>query len=99
MPPASWVGYSQSMSMPSKMPAAAPGPPEFSGQPPAGRLPLMNVSTQADTNACRRSGVAATLLNQVDLVQPPSEISTLRFGCAALSLRSWLKLPYRCWSG
>src|SRR4051794_8829628 len=87
------------MSMPSKMPAAAPSPPAFSGQPPPGRLPLMNVSMHDDTNDLRSSGVEASVENHVDLVQPPSEISTLRCGLAALSLRSWLKLPNRCWSG
>ena len=59
----------------------------------------MNVSMQDATNDCRSCGVDASVENHVDLVQPPSEISTLRFGFAALSLRSWLKLPNRCWSG
>src|SRR6266550_2046079 len=99
LPPASAVGYSQSRSIPSKTPAAAPAPPACSGQPPVGRSPLMNVLMQAVTNACRRSLVAATLLNQVDFVQPPSEISIFRWGYLALSLRSWLKLPKRCWLG
>ena len=29
----------------------------------------------------------------LDQVKPPSDISTLRFGCRALSLRNWRKLP------
>src|SRR5213596_1197736 len=77
LPPPSAVGYSQSRSMPSKMPAAEPVPPACAGHSPAGigRLPLMKVSMQADTNAWRRAAVADTLANQVDFVQPPSEIS------------------------
>src|SRR5437773_1558439 len=99
LPPASAVGYSQSRSIPSKTPAAAPAPPACSGQPPVGRSPLMNVSMQDFANFSREAGVNATSEKYFERVQPPTEIRIFRFGCAALSLRSWLKFPNRCWFG
>src|SRR5436190_15761842 len=92
-------GYSQSMSIPSKRPAATPSPPACVGQPPVGRLPLMIRSMQEETNAARAADVEATSEKYFDSVHPPIDITTFRFGCAALSLTSWLKFPNRCWSG
>jgi hypothetical protein len=83
--------------MPSKTPAAEPGPPSI--EPSCGRLPLMNRSMQEATNALREALVSAALEKNVDQVQPPIDSSTLRSGYRALSLRSWLKLPLSAWSG
>ena len=46
----------------------------------------MNVSMQDATNACRSSGVDASVENHVDLVQPPSEISHLQVRVRRLEL-------------
>ena len=43
-------------------------------------------------------GFAAACVNPPDHVQPPNDQITLRPGLAALSLRSWLKLPRSGWS-
>ncbi len=53
---------------------------------------------QDATKALREAGVSAASEKWVDQLQPPSEISTLRPGCLALSSRSWLKLPASGWS-
>jgi hypothetical protein len=50
-------------------------------------------------NSRRDSGVRAALEKNFDQVKPPSEIRVRSRGCAALSLRSWLKLPRRSWVG
>ena len=95
-------GYSQSTSIPSKTPAAEPGPPADGGQIVAGsdgRLPFSSRSTHEATNAWRVAGVAATSEKYFEPVQPPSDITTRRLGCAAFSFSSWLKFPYRCWFG
>jgi hypothetical protein len=78
--------------MPSKTPAAEPGPPDSPG-PSDGRLPLMNMSTQEETNVARDAAVSAPSEKYFDHVQPPSDIMTLRFGCLALSLPNCPKLP------
>src|SRR6266498_1852266 len=85
------VGHSQSMSNPSNTPAATPGPP----LPPSriGRFPLMNRSMQEATNAWRDCSVSAASEKNLDQVKPPSDMSTLRSGYLALSLRSCRKLP------
>src|SRR5687768_13930372 len=88
------LGYSQSMSMPSNTPAAAPVPPAPSV---TGRLPRIYALTHEVTNATRFSGRAA-LANPRDQVQPPSEISTLMLGYLALSCLSWFQLPRNGWS-
>src|SRR6185312_14973576 len=88
-------GHSQSMSMPSKTPAAAPGPPRPSN---TGRLPLMYRSMQLETSFSRDSFVAAAAEKFLDQVQPPMEIMTFSWGCLALSCLSWLNEPARGWS-
>ena len=45
----------------------------------------MNMSMQEATNACRDAAVAAASEKYFEYVQPPSEISTFRFGYFALS--------------
>src|SRR2546423_2068044 len=92
-------GYSQSMSIPSKSPAATPAPPDCSGQPPVGRLPLIRRSMQDWTKASREAFVAATSEKYFDSVQPPSDMTTRKPGCAAFSFISWLKFPKTCWFG
>src|SRR5438067_3080160 len=88
-------GYSQSMSKPSKIPAATPAPPWTPSC--TGRLPLMNMSMQEDTNFLRDASVAATSEKYFEYVQPPSDSSTFRFECRDLSFLSWLKLPASGW--
>ena len=56
-------GHSQSRSMPSKTPAAAPGPP---CRPAEGRLPLMNRSMQDATKRLARCAVSAASEKYVD---------------------------------
>ena len=51
------------------------------------------------TKACREAAVAATSEKYFDSVHPPIDMTTSRFGCAAFSFTSWLKLPNRCWFG
>ena len=80
-------GHSQSMSMPSKTPAAEAGPPCVSGAS-TGRLPLMNRSMQDATNACRDCGVSAASEKYFDQVKPPIDISTLSPGCRCFNFRS-----------
>ena len=93
--PGSMPGYSQSMSMPSKIPAAEPGPPS-SFQPPAGRFPLMNWSTHDATNACRDAAVAAASEKYFENVQPPIAMTSFSPGCAALILANSATLPSTC---
>src|SRR3954452_14647894 len=57
--PGSTPGYSQSMLMPSKRPAAAPSPPAYGGHAAAGRFPFRIRSMHELTNAARDAGVAA----------------------------------------
>jgi hypothetical protein len=54
------------------------------------------MSTHEDTNAARFAGRAADE-KFFESVHPPIEISTLRWGCFALSSASWLKLPFTGW--
>ena len=82
------TGYSQSMSIPSKTPAPAPGPPALSGQPPVGRSPLMNMSMHDFANFSRDACVRATSEKNFESVQPPIEIRIFKSGWAALSFRS-----------
>src|SRR5262245_25676964 len=88
-------GHSQSTSMPSKTPAAAPGPPEPSPSTGPGRSPLMNRLTQDETKRLRDSFVRAASEKYFEKVQPPIEISTFRSGWSALSALSCWKLPRR----
>src|SRR5919198_3409913 len=85
-------GHSQSMSMPSKSPAAAPGPP-MPPHPGSGRLPLMNRSMHDETKRSRDSFVSAASEKYFDHVQPPSEIRIFRLGYCSLRARSSSKLP------
>src|ERR1700712_3846831 len=82
------------MSKPSKMPAADPAPPK---PPWTGRLPLMNMSMQEETNFCRLALVAATSEKYFEYVQPPIDSTILRFGFFAFSFLSWLNVPTRGW--
>src|SRR5205809_5213954 len=87
-------GYSQSMSIPSNSPAAAPLPPAYGGHPPigtGGKFPFRIRSMHDSTKARREAAVAATSEKYVESVKPPIDISTLRLGCWALSLTNWLK--------
>jgi hypothetical protein len=53
----------------------------------------MYCSTQERTNVLRNASVWLAAENHLDQDHPPREMRTLRWGCLALSLRSWLKLP------
>src|SRR6266545_502180 len=88
-------GHSQSRSMPSNTPAAEPGPP---WPLYAGRLSLMYMSMQELTSFWREAVVAAASEKNLEYVQPPIDISTLRLGWRALSFLSWLKLPCSGWN-
>src|SRR5689334_13975039 len=81
------------MSKPSKMPAAAPGPPDASPEIPVGRLPFRNMSMQLETNFVRDAAVAATSEKYFEYVQPPSEMTIRSFGYFAFSSRSWFIVP------
>ena len=87
-------GHSQSRSMPSKTPAPS-RPAGVAGQR------QVALDEQVDAGLTRASAataaVSAASEKYFDSVQPPSEISTLRFGCLALSCLSWLKLPASGW--
>ncbi len=48
---------------------------------------------QERTNFSREAGVAAASVKNFEYVQPPSETTTFRWGCLALSFLIWLKLP------
>ncbi len=88
-------GHSQSMSKPSKIPAAAPLPPR---PLVTGRSPLMYMSMQDFTNFCREASVLATSEKYLLYVQPPIDMRALSFGYLALTFLSWLKLPASGWS-
>src|SRR2546421_5346277 len=87
-------GHSQSRSMPSKTPAAEPGPP---CPLYAGRLPLMYMSMQELTSFLRDASVAAASEKNFEYVQPPIDIRIFRFGNFAFRCLSWLKLPCNGW--
>src|SRR5439155_26152662 len=76
--------------MPSKIPAALPGPP---APLYAGRLPFRYRSMQDDTSFLREASVAAASEKNLEYVQPPIDMRTCSFGYLALSFLSWLKLP------
>lgn len=57
--------------------AGAPAPPY------SGRLPLMYMSMQEETNFLRAASVAATSEKYFEYVQPPSETTIFRFGGAS----------------
>ena len=75
-----WTGYSQSMSMPSKMPDAAPLPPSV---PSDGRSPSSSMSMHEPTNFRRDSAVAAAREKFVESLQPRIEMRTVSCGFAS----------------
>src|SRR5689334_22515064 len=72
------------MSNPSKIPATAPGPPCTPSW--TGRLPLMNMSMQEDTNFFRDASLAATSEKYFEYVQPPKlMLATAGFTACAVT--------------